>query len=165
MGDPSRGPAHKNFPQFRTASIFLCMRCEKPTYFEDDNPNVQVPPPPYGNEVMNLPDTIKPVYAEARNCMLVAAYTSAALMCRKILMNVAVHEGAPENLKFVEYVEFFKQKNYIPPKGEKWIDFIRQKGNEGTHEIPQISKADAEQVIKFSETILTLVFEFPNRVS
>ncbi len=79
-------------------------------------------------------------------------------------MNVAVAEGAAANMKFIEYVDWFKANNYIPPKGEKWFKFIKDKGNEGTHELPQIGREDAENTLKFTETILVLVYDFPMRI-
>jgi hypothetical protein len=37
------------------------------------------------------------------------------LLCRKMLMNVAVHEGAAEGLKFIEYVTYLSDHGYVPP--------------------------------------------------
>ena len=45
------------------------------------------------------------------------------------------------------------------------IDHIRQKGNEANHKIVMISRADAEELLIFSEMLLTLTYEFPNRLS
>ena len=50
-------------------------------------------------------------------------------------MNIAVVQGAEEGLKFIEYVEYLASNGFIPPNGKGWVDHIRQKGNEATHEI------------------------------
>jgi hypothetical protein len=72
-----------------------------------------------------------------------------------------VQEGAEENLKFIEYVNWLESKNYFPPKGKTWIDIIRSKGNEATHEILPMSQEDAKQVLTFTEMLLKFVYEFP----
>jgi hypothetical protein len=45
-----------------------------------------------------------------------------------MLMNIAVHEGAPEGQKFVEYVTYLADKGFVPPNGKHWVDHVRQKG-------------------------------------
>lgn len=142
--------------------VLVCVRCQKPTHFEGDR---QVPAPPYGGSIDHLPPAVEHVYAEARNCMLVEAYTASALMCRKLLMNVAHHQGAPEGQSFVQYVTFFEQNGYVPPTGRAWVDHMRKKGNEATHEIPPIARQDAADLLTFAEGILRVVFEFPGRLA
>ena len=51
-----------------------------------------------------------------------------------------------------------------PPNGKGWVDHIRKKGNEAAHEIVLMTKADADELIVFSEMLLKFVYEFPNRV-
>jgi len=81
----------------------------------------------------------------------------------KILMNVAVKHGAPENKRFVDYVSFFVDQHYVPPNAKGWVDHIRAKGNEATHEITATSEADAKTLIDFAEMLLKLTYELPNR--
>lgn len=50
-------------------------------------------------------------------------------------MNIAVSQGADEGLRFVEYVEYLANSGFVPPNGRGWVDHIRKKGNEATHEI------------------------------
>ena len=90
--------------------------------------------------------------------------TAAVLACRKLLMNIAVNKGAPTNKKFIEYVEYLSDKNYVPPDGKHWVDHIREKGNEATHEIAIMSADDAKELIEFAQMSLRFVYEFPNRV-
>ena len=134
------------------------MRCEKPTYFAGDK---QVPPPQYGAIVNHLPPAVESAYAETRNCFLVAAYTAAALMARKLLMNVANHCGAPPGQSFVSYVKYLSDNHYVPPRTSAWVDHIREMGNDATHEIPSITKDQATDLLMFVEMLLKLVFEFP----
>ena len=79
-------------------------------------------------------------------------------------MNIAVAKGAKEGLKFIEYVEFLSSKNYVPPDGKEWVDHIREKGNEATHEIIIMKKQDAEDLITFIEMLLKFIYEFPEKI-
>ena len=81
-----------------------------------------------------------------------------------MLMNIAVAQGAGEGLKFIEYVEYLAANGFIPPNGRAWVDHIRRKGNEATHEIALMKKVDAEELIAFVEMLLKFVYEFPARV-
>jgi hypothetical protein len=53
---------------------------------------------------------------------------------------------------------------YVPPNGKGWVDHIRKKGNEATHEILLMSKTDAEELITFVEMLLKFIYEFPSRI-
>lgn len=152
------GYARDDQPVFR---ICICPCCEKPTYFEG---SVQVPGVAYGNEVTHLPNDVGNLYKEARNCVSVSAFTASVLATRKLLMNVAVSQGADKNQSFQTYVSYLSTHGYVPPNATGWVDHIRNKGNEATHEIPAATEADAKDLLTFMEMILKLVFEFPNRV-
>jgi hypothetical protein len=141
--------------------LFICPHCNKPTYFE---PNKQIPGVAPGTEVPHLPDDIQALYREARNCVAVASYTAAVLTCRKLLMSIAVAQGAEPGKTFISYVEFLAKKGYVPPNGQGWVDHIRTKGNEANHEIVLMFSDDAVDLISFSEMLLKFIYEFPNRV-
>lgn len=55
-------------------------------------------------------------------------------------MNIAVEQGADENLRFIEYVNYLSDNGFIPPNGKQWVDHIRKKGNEATHEIKMMEE-------------------------
>ena len=140
------------------ACIYICHFCFRPTYF--DKEGNQIPGSPYGNKVNNLPSEVETLYNEARNCTSCNAYTASVLCSRKLLMNIAVSKGAEEGLKFIEYVEYLSNKHFIPPDGKEWVDYIRTKGNEATHEISIMKKEDAEELITFIEMLLKFIYEF-----
>ena len=81
-----------------------------------------------------------------------------------MLMNIAVEQGAKEGLKFIEYVEYLASNGFIPPNGRVWVDHIRKKGNESTHEIAVMNQQDAEELVSFTEMLLKFIYEFPSRV-
>lgn len=147
--------------QPQRASIYICPLCKQPTYIYAGE---QVPGVIYGDEVSNLPDNIASLYREARNCIAARSYTASVLTCRKLLMNIAVSQGAEEGKTFLHYVEHLASSGYVPPNGRGWVDHIRKKGNEANHEITLMNKSDAEELILFTEMLLKFVYEFPSRV-
>jgi hypothetical protein len=117
-----------------------------------------------GSAVAELPSEIESIYNEARVCCSVGAYTAAVLSLRKLLMNIAVNLKAPQGGSFISYIEYLASAGYVPPNGKGWVDHIRKKGNEANHEITLMTKADAEELIVFSEMLLKFIYEFPKRV-
>jgi hypothetical protein len=142
--------------------IYICSSCTNPTYF--DQRGSQVPGAPFGKDVASVPPDVAALYAEARACMKVNAFTAAVLTCRKLLMHLAVEKGAPVGSSFLQYVEYLSDKNYIPPDGKGWVDYIRTKGNEANHEIRIMSLEEGRDLITFSEMLLKFVYEFPAKV-
>jgi hypothetical protein len=142
-------------------AVYICPNCTKPTYFSD---NIQLPGIAPGVEVAHLPADVEALYREARNCIAIGAYTSSTLICRKMLMNISVQEGADAGKQFAFYVDFLDTQGYIPRNGKVWVDHIRKKGNEATHQVVFMTKADAEDLISFAEMLLRCIYEFPNRV-
>lgn len=141
-------------------TIYICHFCLRPTYF--DYEGNQIPGYSYGNKVNDIPDEkVESLYNEARNCTSCNAYTASILCSRKLLMNIAVSKGAKEGLYFIEYVDYLSKEGYIPPDGKDWVDHIRKKGNEATHEIEIMKKEDAEELIAFIEMLLKFIYEFP----
>jgi hypothetical protein len=82
-----------------------------------------------------------------------------------MLMNIAVHQGAKEGLKFIEYVNYLSDNGFIPPNGKHWVDHIRKKGNEATHEIALMKETDAKELLVFTEMLLKFIYEFPSMVA
>jgi len=145
----------------KVANIYICHLCFAPTYFDLIRKG-QIPGPLFGEHVKDIPfKNVEGLYNEARSCVTVNAYTAAVLCCRKLLMNIAVSKGASDGLKFIEYVEFLSDKGYVPPDGKGWVDHIRKKGNEATHEISIMNSEDAKELITFIEMLLKFIYEFP----
>lgn len=142
----------------RPQGIFICTNCKLPTFIYG---RTQVPGNRFGSVVKNTPDIVNDVYEEARSAFSVGAYTAVVLLCRKLLMHVAVDFGADENKNFVHYVNFLQDNHYVTANSDKWVDAIRKFGNESTHEILVNTKEDGEKIIKFSEMILRSNYEYP----
>lgn len=124
----------------------------------------QIPGSVPGNKVDHLPTDIASLYNEARLAVSVNAFTAAVLACRKLLMNIAVNHGAKEGSSFVSYVEHLSNAGFIPPNGRAWVDHIRSKGNEATHEIRLMGSEEATELISFAEMLLKFIYEFPSKI-
>ena len=144
------------------AFIRICPQCNVPTFFSDHNR--QIPGPLLGGNVAGLEDDIADLYKEARVSITVSAHTGAVMLCRKILMNVSVANGAGENLRFAQYVEWLIAEGYAPKGSEEWVNYIRDRGNEANHEIRSMTKEDAEGVLRFTEQLLRNMYELPNLI-
>lgn len=142
----------------KAQGIYICTNCHMPTFIYNDT---QVPGVNFGNSVNNIPEKVSKVYDEARQSFSVQAYTAVVLLCRKLLMHVSVDLGAKENIRFIEYVDYLKENHYVPKNSEGWIDAIRKFGNKSTHDIIINTKEDAEKMIKFSEMLLKMNYEYP----
>jgi hypothetical protein len=172
----NKGKSYKcHYCNFDTASTFgyqnvccenvicICPECGKPTYFEPEGN--QHPGVAYGDKIKHIDNKeVELLYEEARNCMVNQGFTATVLCCRKLLMNIAVANGAREGLKFFEYVNYLEEKRLIPPNCKKWVDSIRTKGNEATHEIAIMNEKEAKLILNFTGMLLKLVYEMPNSI-
>jgi len=144
------------------AHIYICPACTKPTFCEHTT-GLHTPSVRLGRDIMGISSgDIANLYNEARDCTSAGAYTAAALICRKILMNLAVQHGADGNKSFVFYVDYLAEKGFVPPNGRTWVDAIRLKGNEATHEIELMDNKDAQLVLHFTEALLRFNYEMPH---
>jgi hypothetical protein len=155
------GPMHNRIKV--TEYIYICPSCEGPNYFWKDGRRTPGTLP--GEAVQSLPADLQKLYGEARSCCSVNAFTASVLASRKLLMNIAVSKGAKEGLKFIEYVDYLEDNHFAPPESHDWVDHIRKKGNEATHEIALMNKDDAEELVSFCEMLLKFIYEFPNRMA
>lgn len=144
------------------AAVYLCPHCQEPTYVDPHGRSI--PGEPYGAAVAHLPEDVHALYEEARRAGTAGCPTAAVLLCRKLLMCVAVTQGAETNRRFIKYVDYLDEQGYIPPNGKAWVSHIRRKSNEASHEIRIMASEDAAELIRFSEMLLRFVYEFPSMV-
>jgi hypothetical protein len=133
-----------------------CPSCGKGAVIQD---GMLHPATPFGPTIEGLPPETAEAYQEARSCMGVGAFTAAELMCRKILMHVAVDKGAAAGQPFVTYLDHLEKAGYVTPPMKGWVDLIRKHGNLATHEIPAPNQQQAESTVMFTAELLRLVYE------
>ena len=138
-------------------NLIVCPNCKHGSVYNSKfgiSPGSQ-----FGPDIQGLPADIKNAYNEARNCMQVKAFTAAELICRKVIMHVAVEKEAGEGESFAHYLEYLKKEGFMAPAMEKWVDLIRQHGNKSTHELDSPDKDRAESTIMFTAGLLRLIYE------
>lgn len=124
---------------------------------------VVYPPMPTGGHVKDLPADVERAWREARTAHSVAAYTASEIMCRKILMHVAVGVSASKpGKRFVEYVDALESTGHIPPHLKPVVDRVRGRGNAANHELPASTEQDSLMTLKITEFLLRGTYELPN---
>ena len=134
----------------------LCTHCGKGSVYTEGR---VYPNSPFGPEIEGLPKLISQAYQQARDCISVYSYTACELICRKILMHVAVDKGAKENQSFAEYINQLESFGYVTPPMKVWVDLIRQHGNQATHILEEPVRERAESTLMFTAELLRLIYE------
>ncbi|SFA61484.1 protein of unknown function [Rhodococcoides kroppenstedtii] len=104
---------------------------------------------------------------EVRSCLSARAFTASVMMCRKLLMHMAVEEGLPaKNEKdfaptFVQCIDHLQAEGVITKRNRKWVDRIKDIGNEANHDLASIDKDQATTVATFTRQLLHEVYELP----
>jgi hypothetical protein len=146
----------------QVAGLYICPSCGGPT-FKDIEGN-QHPDVAFGTSVKSVPENVENLYNEARKCTSINAYTAAVMLCRKILMHLAVEQKAEVDNNFIYYVNYLADQGFVPPHGKHWVDHIRKKSNEANHEIIVMNRDDARDLIIFIEMLLKFIYEFPSMI-
>ena len=113
----------------------------------------------FGPVIEGLPRSVSDGYEEARNCMSVNAFTACELICRTILMYVAVEKGAKENETFVSYIDYLENKGFITPPMKEWVGLIKEHGGKAAHLLEGTDEKRAESTVMFTAELLRLVYE------
>jgi hypothetical protein len=131
----------------------------------EDSKGVISPGAPIGPDIDGLPPEVAEAYQEARRCMSVGAFTASELVCRKILMHIAVDKGAAEGEAFASYLSHLEAQGYVTPPMRRWVDQIRSHGNESTHRLARPSRERAEGTLMFTAELLRLTYEMDQLAS
>lgn len=121
------------------------------------------PTAPAGSAVENLPEDVELAWREVRTTHAVAAaYTASEMMCRKILLHLAVDKaGAKAGKGFVAYVDALDSAGYVAPGLKPVVDIVRTRGNGANHELPASTETDSLRTLKITEHLLHTIYELP----
>ena len=118
------------------------------------------PTAPAGGAVQYLPADVDQAWREARSSHAVAAYTAAEMVCRKILMHLAVDRAnSSAGKSFAEYVDDLEDAGYIVTGLKGTVDQIRQRGNTANHELPASTESESLQTLGITEYLLKGAYE------
>jgi hypothetical protein len=116
--------------------------------------------------VRGLDENLGRAWDEARAGLGAGAPTAAEHMCRKILIHIAsTRENAPKKMSFQEAVDFLVTSGTITPPMKKWVDKIRDHGNEAAHELQAVPMERARVTLEFTEQLLRIVYETDHRLT
>jgi hypothetical protein len=113
----------------------------------------------FGPSIEGIPPDVESAYNEARRCLQVNARTACELMCRKILMHVAVDKGAKEGKTFAFYLDHLESAGYMTPPIRQWATLIKDHGNAATHELAEPDEERAKGTLVFTAELLRLIYE------
>ena len=133
-----------------------CPNCGFPSSLIDQN---FLPNSKQGRNIRGLSPHVKEIYDEIRNVTGVNAYRASDMLCRKVLMHIAVEEDAEEGKSFSYYVDYLVEKQIISQKMKKWVDKIRIYGNEQTHEIKELDLESSKKTLQFTIQLLITIYE------
>jgi hypothetical protein len=123
-----------------------------------------LPRPTPGSPVTGVDPMMRGLYEEARMAAGAGAFTASVMACRKLLMNIAVREGAHPGRTFKEYVGYLEKKGLFSPKAKRFVEHIKDIGNDANHQIDPKSQEDAELTIEFVGSLLRHNYELPSKL-
>ena len=144
-----------------SSKIYICPHCQAPQIISGDGKIFPQNKP--GNSLKNLPKPIEENYDEARACISVNANTAAVMLLRKILMNLAVEEGAKEGDSFSRYVKFLLENGYIHKKQAQQAEKLKKLGNDANHQIESRTQEEATELLSFVELLLKNNYEYADK--
>lgn len=116
------------------------------------------PTAPAGGWISDLPDNVATAWREAGYAHAVASYTASEIMCRKILMHVAVGvAGSAPGKTFVEYISDLDAAGYITKGLAPVVDQVRKRGNIANHDLPASTAEDSLVTLQITEHLLRAV--------
>jgi len=158
----TEGPGTPSGNRTHTVKWLQCTHCAFGSVWNDATIHPGVP---FGPDLNGLPDDVSKAYQEARRCMGVNAYTAAELICRKILMHVAVEKAAKIGENFGSYISYLEQNGYVTPPMKPWVELIREHGNQSTHELDTPNEQRAQSTVMFTAELLRLIYEMEHLAS
>jgi hypothetical protein len=147
-----------------TLQMCLCS-CEKtlPTLLVEHGGQIlrQVPRPCEFSSHEKWPVELSKLYDEAAKCMAAGAFTAASMLCRKVLMACACHEGDDDGKNFGPYVDYITGKVLTYPRAKAAIDAIRTIGNDANHQLQFVTEDDAKRSMQIVTYMLDAIYSFP----
>ena len=149
--------SNKGYSSDNISTIFICPHCSAPSII--DELNKEYPDVIPGRSIKKLPKSVNQVFEESRNCIGAHAYTAAVMLLRKILMNLAVEEGAKEGDGFANYVKYLCDKGFIHIKQQKQAEEIKNLGNDANNKIETRTEEEAMKLLNLVTLILIYNYE------
>lgn len=172
MGDCPQCSAHQFIVVARASSAdqgwLRCMNCKLALAVND---GVASPAQKPLRVPSGLPSDEEAVWGEIRECLGVGAYTASVMLCRKLLMHVAVAHSLPAKNgndyapNFKQCTEHLLKVGIVTERMKPWIERIKDVGNEANHELAPVGKDSALDVATFTMKLLELAYEMDDTMA
>lgn len=106
------------------------------------------------------PPQLQRLFEEASAVLAASAPTSAAMICRKVLMVAAHEQGADEDQSFLDYVNYLTDEALTFPQAKTAIDRIRNIGNDANHEVDFVEPEEAREALQITHYLLGALYGF-----
>lgn len=140
--------------------VRVCTHCACATTFIEHN---QLPGPLPGEHFEakgkgEHVELIVTLFNEARFALRDGAASCATLMFRKLLMHIAVEQGAKAGLKFVQYVEHLKDEGVVGKPQHGLLTRIKDAGNDENHDVRRASIDEARDLLDLASLLIRSVY-------
>lgn len=142
------------------SKTYLCPRCARYTVVAEDDR--VAPPEREFASVLHMPADVATAWGEACLSFGASAFTAAEIMCRKILMHIAVDQaGSKKGKTFKEYIEELDSAGFIQVNLKNRVTEIKDRGNIANHELPASTKDEAKKTMAVTRHLLLGIYELP----
>jgi hypothetical protein len=112
--------------------------------------------------IQGIPTDVSDAWKEAGLSYAAGAYTASEMLCRKILMHVAVERtDSKAGKNFTEYVDDLENAGLLTAGLKPVVDLVRQRGNTANHDLASSTQDEAVQTMKITEHLLRGIYELP----
>jgi hypothetical protein len=113
--------------------------------------------------VEGMPEELSDCWREVLKTGQAGAWTASELMCRKMLMHIAVHQfDADEGEPFTKYIKALDDARFFPSMLQPVLDGIRERGNRATHDIAKSTREQSIKTIRITHHVLRTIYELPH---
>ncbi|MGE5292526.1 MAG: DUF4145 domain-containing protein [Micromonosporaceae bacterium] len=110
-----------------------------------------------------IPEPLRKIYEEARACIRVKAYTSAAVMSGRALEGICDLHGV-KGATLQNRLAKMRDEGLIDGRLWEWAEVLRAVRNSAAHfRVESIAKQDAEDVVAFTEALLDYLYVLTTR--
>ncbi len=143
--------------------IYICPHCQLPTMTTGDF-YWRLPAYPPGTFIEHVPTQLAALYDEARAAAGANAHTAAVMVCRVLLMNIAVDRGAKKRQTYDFYINYLFEGHYLSPDGKQVAEYVKRLGNDANHKIVMMDSDASGAVIRIIEALFRQIYETPNLI-
>ena len=116
----------------------------------------------------SIPEMVGNDYVEAIKCFDIGANKASVVMCRRAIQSSVIEKDANKG-RLVDQIDELYDSQIITKDIKDWAHEIRVTGNIGAHPdedgLQNVTKEDAEELIKFMEEYLNYVYIMPAKVA